>query len=378
MFYKKPSLLNRILKAFLLVFLALFLGVLSCIGYQMYQNYLKRPADIIDEPVIEDTDMTFESGVSYTSTVTDSRAVFCSSESINFLNLQGKNEASIQTAISNPQINAKGEYLLVTDKGSKKAYLYKGSKEHASFETEGGIISASVCEKGYSVFVTKGDLHKCSVLVFNDKGEEIFKWNSGGLNVLDADISPSGSEICVSTVNTDGGMIKSNIIMFNTSKDKPFTNDVYEGVIFASVTYESNYVYVIGDSIAYIYNGYGKVLGMIDYTDRDLITFDCEKNNLVLVFSNSAYLKGGSLIENYNPQGEMIGRCELLTDIRYLDVKGSSIAVNLGNSIMILDLKCRERKNVLLGTDISNFMFFGGESTGLGVSGSKVRFIRIK
>lgn len=378
MFAKKPSIFKRILKAALIVLITLVLGVLSCLLYEWYLDYLERPADVLDEPTVVQADIILESGVTYKSGITKNRAVFCSSESIKFIDSSGANTSTVQTAVSNPVISTAGDYLLVSDKGSKKAKLYKNEKEIAVFELEGSIICASVCEAGLCVFVTKGELHKCSVVVLNMSGEEIFKWNSGGLSVLAADISHNGEEICVSTLNTDDGVLKSNIIMFNTGKDKPFTNDVYEGLIFASCEYESNYVYVIGDSVTHIYNSYGKLLGTIDYSERKLLTYDCYKNNLVLVFSNSTYLKGGCLIENYDTSGKMLGRYELGGDIKYIDVYGSSIAVNSGNAISVLDLKCRERKNVMLKNDIRDFMFFGSENLGVGVSGAGVNIINVK
>ncbi len=378
MFAKKPSLFKRIVKALVIVFITLALGAGASILYELYVDYMERPADIVDAPQVVDADITLESGVTYHSVVTNTNAVFCSSESINFIDVNGKIVKNHHTSVLNPIISSKGEYLLVADKGSKKAQLYKGSEELSSFEFGGAIITASVCEKGFCVFVTKGELHKCSVVVLDTKGAEIFKWNSGGLNVIAADISPDGKEICVSSLNTDDGLIKSNIIMFNTGKEKPFTNDVYEGLIFASIVYESNYIYVIGDSAVYIYNSYGKLLGTVDYSDRELLSFDCDKDNLVMVFSNSAYLKGGCLVENYDTSGNMKGRYELISELKYLDVEGGSVALNSGSSLLVLDLKCRERKNILLQKEINDFMFFGSEALGVGTSGSNVCLINVK
>ena len=74
----------------------------------------------------------------------------------------------------------------------------------------------------------------------------------------------------------------------------------------------------------------------------------------------------------------MQGRYELAGEIKYIDAYGSSIAVNSGNAIAVLDLKCHERKKVMLKNDIRDFKFFRDESHGIGISGSGVNIINLK
>lgn len=378
MFAEKQSLFKRIMKALGISVAVIAVAAVIYFALKLYNAYLNRPADVVEEPEVFRADITLETGITYYSAVTESKAVFCSNESITFLDFAGKKSESVQTTVSNPLISTAGEYTLVSDKGSRSAYLYKGSRLYSEIETGGSIISAAVSQSGHLVFVISGELHKNSVVVLQSDGTEIFKWNSGGLSVLAADISKDGKEICVSALNTDDGVLKSHIIMFNTGKDKPFTNDVYEGLVFASVVYESNYIYVVGDAVTYIYNSYGKLTGTIDYSDRTLLTYACDKNNLVLAFSNLSHIKGGCLVESYDTAGNMQGRFELMNEMRFMDVKGGGIALSSGSSITVLDLKCRERKNILLSQDIRDFMFLGDSSKGMGISGSGVNIIRIK
>lgn len=98
----------------------------------------------------------------------------------------------------------------------------------------------------------------------------------------------------------------------------------------------------------------------------------------MLAFSNLSHIKGGCLVESYDTAGNMQGRFELMNEMRFMDVKGGGIALSSGSSITVLDLKCRERKNILLSQDIRDFMFLGDSSKGMGISGSGVNIIRIK
>ncbi len=259
----------------------------------------------------------------------------------------------------------------------KHLLAFNGSKEAASFEVAESIILASVNKNGYMLVVTKGDLHNSAVRVFNPKAEEIFKWNSGGFSVVAADIADNNKDITISAINTQDGKIQNQIIMFNIAKEKPFTNDTYEGDIASIIRYSGNHLFCIGSDKTYIYNGYGKCVGTASYEGRSVQDYALDDSLLVLAFSGSTDTTGVAEVVSYNHKGSELGKFSLLQEYDYMDAKGDNIVVNSERSIHLLDSHCREKRQINLGFDLRDFAFFGSGNKAVGITASGAELIRL-
>ncbi|MGN1060009.1 MAG: DUF5711 family protein, partial [Clostridia bacterium] len=253
-----------------------------------------------------------------------------------------------------------------------------GAKQVTALTLEENILLAAVNDSGYALLVTEGDLHKCAVRVFTPDGEEIFKWNSGNLSVVGADIANNSKDITVSAINTDEGKIKTHIIMFNIAKEKPFTNDTYEGQLYSVIRYSGGYTYCIGSSDTLIYNGYGKCAGTASYNGRELLRYILDGDLLALVFSGSETAPGAAAeIKSYNHRGEETGSFTCQQEFDFLDAKGGTIVLNNGRTISVLNSRCREKLQLNLNVDLRDFVFFGSESRGVGITASGAELIRL-
>lgn len=357
----------------------LVLAVVAGAAYLAWkiQTQPERETPINDSPAAEAMNFSLDPGISYSHGVTEEKLFFYSAENIKIANKEGELEQDFSLPLSQPFMSVSGRYALIADKGGRKAYLFRGSRQETVFELAESIISASVNEGGSCVFVTKGETHKCTVSVLDAKGNEKFRWNSGGLYVLDADISDNGKDIAVSALNTDGGILASNIILFNVDKETPFANDAYQDELFAAVRFNGSLLYAIGESSAYIYNGYGKVTGTVDYLERELLSYNTDGETLALFFSGSGLSIGSGDLETYNTKGERLGQFHCAQEVSYLDARGGRIALGSGRVVSILNTKCKEEFQISIGMDLLDFMFFGGEARAVGISAADALMVRV-
>ncbi len=270
-----------------------------------------------------------------------------------------------------------GESALFYDVGGRRVVSFLGEKQICELSLESNIVLCSINANGYMLIVTEGDLHKCAVSVYSPDGKEMFKWNSGGLSVVAADIADNNKDITVSTINTDGAVIKSNLIMFNIAKEKPFTNDTYEGDIFSQIHYSGSHVYCVAGSSTKIYNLYGKCVGSADYDNRELTHVKTDEDLLVLAFSGSSSNAGVAEIKTYNAKGEETGSFSTEQEIDFLDVKDGSIAVNSGQVISILNGRCRERFRISPSFDLRDFSFIGDSRHGIGITATGAEIMEL-
>jgi len=376
MFYK-PSITKRILitlgitlGVLLLVFL-IFLGV-------RYFLKLNSQLYINNNPKVTVLDFELDPGITYKNVTTEKAMFFYSIENLKVIDSKGKLAHDLSLKLSNPAVCTDKNRALFYDVGGRKIVTYNGTKQDTSLELDENILLAAVNKNGYMLVVTESDMHKCSVRVLKADGKEIFKWNSGGLTVVAVDIADNNKDITVSAINTDDAIVKNQVIMFNISKEKPFTNDTYEGEIFSSVSYSNNHLYCIGTKNTYIYNSYGKCTATIPYSGREMMHYVLEKDLFVLVFSGSSDTSGVAEIKTYNQKGEALGSFSVLQEFDYLDLKNKYIAINNGRTISLLNDRCQERVRVNLDFDISDFFFYGNENKGIGITASGAVLIELK
>ena len=337
----------------------------------------EKETPINASPVVSTMDFVLDPGISYEHALTEKNLFFYSAENIKIIDEKGEIKQDFILPLSQPVISTRSDYALIYDKGARKAFLFRSSKQIKEIELTESIISASVNSTGSSVFITKGETHQCSVSVLNSRGEEKFRWNSGGLYVLSADISDNGEDIAVSALNTDGGVLTSHIILFAIDKEQPFANHKYTDEIFAATKFSGNTLYAIGDSAAYVYNGYGKVTGTIDYAERELLNYNTDGDALALVFSGSGLSIGAGDLETYNTKGEKLGQFHSSQEISFIDCIGGRIAVKNGRVVSILNSKCKEEFQISPETDLLDFMFFENELRAVGVSAAGAQLIRV-
>lgn len=376
MFYK-PNILRRVLIAAGITAAALAL-VFSANFIASYYFNQKPEVPVNDQPTVTPLNFELEPGISYENAANESALYFYSAENMKIVNTSGASVEDISLKMSHPTASCKGNFALFYDVGGRTTATFNGTKQVGSMELEENIALASVNAGGYALIVTAGDMYKCAVRVYTPDGKEIFKWNSGNLSVVAADIADNNKDITVSAVNTDGATVNTQIIMFNIAKEKPFANDTYEAKLYPIVCYSGGYTYCIGSTETLIYNSYGKCVGTAVYDDRVLLSYALDGDLFALAFSGSTETPGAyAEIKTYTHKGDESGSFTCRQEFDFLEAKDGSLALNDGRTISILNSHCREKQQLTLGFDLRNFVFFGNAHKGVGITASGAELIQL-
>lgn len=315
---------------------------------------------------VKQVDVSINHDETYQHTVADKYIYFVTTDKIRICDNGGKLKSEIDIVTGNPVVKTSGKYVLVADTQGKNAYLLSGEKLKNTIETKGEIVDFSVNSEGYTVLITEGDMHKRDVTVYNAKGKEQFVWNSGSMFVLSAVISDNNKNIIMSTLDTQGGKMKTVLSFYNISNPEPIATETYEDELLASLEVCGNYVYCIGDSKTCIFRVSGKKDSEILYSGKSLVTYETSKSNIVLAFSESALSGKRYNIETYNHSGKRIGKYEVDSEIKFLDYAEDTIAVSRGRLIDIVDISGREKKLLDPGIDIKSISFIGTTTQAVG------------
>lgn len=361
----------------IMVLVAVFV-VLFAVGSAVLLNGAGEKKIAVSDAESTPVNFVLEQGTVYNHAITDNKLFFFSADNIKIASATGALEEDMPLKASNPICSTDGNYTLIADRGGKTANIFSGAKLEKTLTLDENIVIAKINKNGYCLFITEGDVHKNSAIVRSATGEEIFKWKSGSLSVVSADISDNNRDIAISTMGTDGGIITSHVYMFNITKDKPFTNEPVENEIFGAMQFEGNYMYCIGSSKTYIYNSYGKCIDTIDYEERELIGYEINDGVVALLYSDSSKNSNGSMIRTYNSKGVLQGEFVMEEKAKFLDYKSGTIAVDNNRVISILDSKCREKFQLNLKTALNDFCFINGSSLAVGITATGAEIIEVR
>lgn len=302
----------------------------------------------------------------YKHVVTDSYIYFIHVDKVLIADSSGNQTAEYPIVASEPVVRTIGKYVVIGDVGGQNVYLFENDTQKNTITAKGAIVDVSVNASGYTVLVTRGDMHKRDVTVYNTKGEEQFVWNSGSLFVLSAVVADNNKNIIISTLDTANGKMKSVLTFYNMSNVEPIAAEEYEDELFASLELCGSHVYCIGDSKTCVYRVSGDKSGEIPYNGKTLITYKTDNTNIAMAFSESALSGKRYDIESYNSSGKRIGIYELDYKIKYIDFIEDAVAISRGRLINVVDIHGREKNLIDPGVDIFDLSFLGGVTKAVG------------
>lgn len=312
--------------------------------------------------------------------VTDSHVAVVTSEAVRLFDKSGEQVQSAEAGLSAPMLDTAGKYVLAAERGGRTVMLLEGTKIAYTVRLESNIVSAKVNASGRALVITKGTLHKNEVYVLDQRGTELFKWNSGGLYVVDGDVSDNNRDIALSTVDANTPSVTAGIYLFNVGESKAFASNMIDGAIVSNVVYSGSTIFAVGDSALYVYNSGGAKTGEVPYDDRPLLNFDVDGSSAVLAFANSedGVASRGTVLETYNTRGEQTGRAVLDSELKFMDVLDGRVAVNDGADIGVYNLKGAKQFAVDMLRDISDIRLFAGGGYAAAFTSTAVDVVRIK
>lgn len=139
----------------------------------------------------------------------------------------GKKKQEIILNYSDPMIKTSGKYALVYDRQGNGFTLLSGEKTLLSSKTDDStlIYTASVCDNGNFILVSKSNKAASSLSLYSKKGEILYKWNCANEYIVSAD-SYNSKFIACAAVGSVSGQIMTRMYFFdlgNSNNNRDFT-----------------------------------------------------------------------------------------------------------------------------------------------------------
>lgn len=328
-------------------------------------------------PKARETELNLKTGGSYSSIPVKGGIVIYNRQHVAALNRGGKIVWKIDTAMSNPLVEAAGKYVLLADLGGKNyAALYKEGKLVCEFSPENDIISAEVNAKGYTVLATDTVGYKGNVKVFDKKGKEKFSWNSGDGYITDVAINGRGSRIAVSQMLSSKESASSCVQFIDLSSKKVVRTAERENSLISEIRYLGSRLISVSESELCGFSASGRLSYSVSFAGRKVERYDISSNNL-LAFT-AVDNRGNYVLELYTPGGKLKGVYNAEGSIKNFSVSKDTVVAASHRDILHISPAGKLKKRISGINDIKNIGLYGDGRTVLTIGDTSASIIRLR
>lgn len=285
---------------------------------------------------------------------------------------------SILTSGDNPEVKTGGKNTLVYYGAEKRASVRINDK-NIFITTDYPILNGFINESGYFALVTEEKGFKSQIIVYDEKGNEIYKWHSADCYVTGAVISDDCKTMAANTVFYDESGISSKVMMFSFTESKPFSEIVKNDTLILDVKFIGRKKLLItGDLKTGVYNTDGTNLWEEDYSDKQLFTYNCDDDNIILAVGNTASSTEKVSVKIFSHSGKLKGEYVHNGEVIGIDTADGKILVYGKRNLVLISDGGREKNNIDLNLDIRTAFLFDDGKTVFAVSNSvgKIYYLR--
>lgn len=345
------------------IFILLFIGREVAVKFFGFKTPSLSKSTQLDAKKI---DVDLDENTSYSHIVNDKYIYFVTTNGVVVVDDSGNKKAELPISVENPRLGASGEYVVIGDVDGNSIYIIKDSQIKQNIVTTKAIKNVSINASGNCVAITEGDMHKRDVILYNEKGEELFVWTSGTKLVFDAVVANNNKNVVISSLDTQTNNATTVLNFYNISKEEPVATETLDGEIIPDLHVFENYVYCIGESKTLTFTPTGDKKGEIPYSDKSILSYKINKNGVVMMFSQSAISDKRYSIEIYSENGHLKNTHDFEYVSEFLDASSNYITIGREGLISVIDYDGREKKLLNAGVDISDLCFVGNSNKLIG------------
>ena len=257
----------------------------------------------------------------------------------------GRQEGQLEVQISTPITYSNGRYFMIAQQDSSKAYLIRDNEIVWEKDLEGNISRVSVNSAGYSSIILTGTAYKTVIVVFDNQGNELFKYMSSTITV-DSAISEDNQYLSFAEVNISGTFVQYNIKTLSIEKAKTspneanvFTYNADSNSLILNIKYQNNnkLVCMYDDSVHVIKNNEDTKVADINSSGMTFYSIELNNHLVGTVESTSGLLDTQTSVQIINMDNQIQSTYNFNGVTKELYSYGNKIALNLGSEVHFIE-----------------------------------------
>ena len=309
---------------------------------------------------------------------TDSKNIYAFKESIlvfkdnelKSYNKYGKEEYTIDIDLTTPIFKTAGDYICMAEKGGSKIYVILYKNIVWEKELKGNISNVELNKNGQVAVTLLGTTDKSLVIVFNEKGEDLFSKHIAEDLVVDIAMTDDNKNLAIAKVNYSGIDVKSTIetIDIKEAKEGKTVINEYKGSLGDLIV---NIEYDKKNSLVCMYDKYiniikeNDIVKKVDFTEEDILFADINNKIIKIVRSKDSVINANVELQILNNEND--GKASYETEEpKAVYVFENIIGINLGSEALLLNnsgwlikeyTSSQEIKNIVVSNDIAGIIY---------------------
>jgi len=212
-----------------------------------------------------------------------------------------------QHGFARPFLRTSGRWALLADLDGTGLKIETRGSTRINMSMQHYILSASVNSSGeFAVVTTSTDGYAAEVIVFDRKGTEYYRWCSPELRLTDVELNDDGKTMVVTGFTGEGGAMKSSLLYFDLSKDKPtaLLSDT-DMLMFRAAFMSGGKIAAVGDAGVWITDKNGNSPQKTGFDNHVLIGYAISSGQVTTVLRHYGNTDGG-LVMAVSSRGEKL------------------------------------------------------------------------
>lgn len=230
---------------------------------------------------------------------------------------------------SNPVARTNGTYNLIYSLDGKKYQVSTVGEVKIDSQTDDDIFYGAINKNGVFGLITKTDGYLSRLIIYDNKGKEIYSYYFSQYYAYCLDIRDDGKQALVGAVSSKNGKVLSAVYLIDFSSKEPQALTTFDNSTIYGVKYLSSGVAAVicDDSLA-IYNARQNTIVKNSYNGRVLADCCINKQTGCVALALSRSGDGRMCdIDYYNSTGEKEASIETGLEIKSIDLYKNKIAV---------------------------------------------------
>ena len=290
-------------------------------------------------------------------------------------NSYGQITSQNDVEISYPLFAHNNKFLTIAENAGNNFYLISGNNIVFQKTLEGNISSISVNKNGYVSVILSGTSYKSIIIVFDSKGNELFRTYLSNSISIATEISNDNKYLSIAEIDYSGSIIKSIVrtISIQTAKSDP-SNSIISSYKLPDNSLLTNIKYQDKNTIICMCNDGIYSFNVVDSVDNEILKIDSTydfvdinlKNHLIYTFNNSKIFNNTSVINIFNFSNSSLNTYDFNGSIKSIYCNNEKIAINASSEIHFIGLNgwlikkyesYSEISDILLGDSIAGLVY---------------------
>ena len=271
--------------------------------------------------------------------------------------MEGKETAIAQNAMTVPQLRTGGNLVLACDiGGSAVCAIEAGHGEVYNEHLDGILLDGDVSADGAACYAVSTQTTKTLLTVLDADQHNIYNWYSETSFIPQCAISTGASHLVGISLGQQGGSYESTAVVFSTAEEEPLTtvslgNDYFVDLDFVS----GSTLCAVGEAGIHFFNLSGDQLGVYDYSDTFLTHYDIQGDGFIALATNKNRAGGQFTLTTLDTSGKQLSTLQIASPIQDISASGNYLAVLTEDELIIYNARlklCAQTANEASATQV--------------------------